>query len=224
MTPYDVTHLDELERVPVGEDGLAWRPVRRRLGIGAFGVNAHTAEAAGQEVIEDHTETSNRHEELYVVLTGHACFSLGEEHVEAPAGTFVFIRDPELQRSAKACEPGTTVLALGGRPGKAFQPSAWEHWFIAYGQHRAEPERAIAELEAGLAQHPDHPTMLYHLACFESRAGRAAAALEHLQRAVDLDGQLRAWARDDEDFSGLRDDPRFVSAIAGEPDADGPSS
>ena len=87
-----------------------------------------------------------------------------------------------------------------------------------------EPERAIAELEAGLAQHPDHPTMLYHLACFESRAGLAAAALEHLQRAVDLDGQLRAWARDDEDFSGLRDDPRFVSAIAGEPDADGPSS
>jgi len=137
---YDVAHLDGLERVRVGEEGLTWRPVRRRLGIGAFGVNAYTAEQAGQEVIEDHTETSNRHEELYVVLTGHACFSLGEEHVEAPASTFVFIRDPELQR------------------------------------------------------------------------------------AIDLDGQLRAWARDDEDFSGLRDDPRFVSAVAGEPDADGPSS
>lgn len=224
MKHYDITHLDELERVPVGEDGLTWRPVRRRLGITAFGVNAYTAEAAGQEVVENHTETSNRHEELYVVVTGHASFSLGEEKVEAPAGTFVFIRDPELQRSARASEPGTTVLALGGRPGEAFQPSAWEHWFSAYGQHRAEPERAIAELEAGLAQHPDHPTVLYHLACFESRAGRADAALEHLRRAIRRDGRLGAWARDDEDFSDLRGDPRFDSAIAGEPDAEGPSS
>ncbi len=223
MKRYEIAHLDALERVPVGEEGLTWRPVRRRLGIGAFGVNAYTAEAAGQDVVENHNETSSRHEELYVVLTGHASFSLGEDHVEAPAGTFVFIRDPELQRGAKASEPGTTVLALGGRPGEAFQPSAWEHWFIAYGQHRADPERAIAELEAGLAQHPDHPTMLYHLACFESKAGRASAALEHLQRAIDRDGRLREWARDDEDFSGLRDDPRFVSAIAGKPDAGGPS-
>ena len=33
---YEVVHLDELDRFPVDDEGLLWRPVPRRLGITAF--------------------------------------------------------------------------------------------------------------------------------------------------------------------------------------------
>ena len=41
---YEVAHIDDLDRFPVDDEGLLWRPVRRRLGITAFGTNAYTAE------------------------------------------------------------------------------------------------------------------------------------------------------------------------------------
>ncbi len=55
-------------------------------------------------MIEPHDETgmgSGGHEELYVVLTGHAEFELDGETIDAPAGTLVLAR-PEQHRAAKA--------------------------------------------------------------------------------------------------------------------------
>jgi len=67
---YAIAHIDELESFPIeGLDGLTWRPVRRHFGIGAFGVNAYTAGAAGQRVVEEHREEDG-HEELYVIVSG----------------------------------------------------------------------------------------------------------------------------------------------------------
>jgi hypothetical protein len=37
----------------------------------------------------------------------------------------VFVRDRSVRRGARAEEPGTTVLALGGEPGEAFRVSPW---------------------------------------------------------------------------------------------------
>jgi mannose-6-phosphate isomerase-like protein (cupin superfamily) len=44
-------------------------------------------------VVEDHVETTDGrgHEEVYVVLAGHATFTLDGEHLDAPAGTFVAV-------------------------------------------------------------------------------------------------------------------------------------
>jgi len=64
---YQTAHVDELDRIPV-DQGLEWRPVRRRFDIQAFGVNAYTAEKIGAPVVEEHTETMSGHEELYVVV------------------------------------------------------------------------------------------------------------------------------------------------------------
>ncbi len=58
-------------------------------------------------------------EELYLVLRGRATFELDGEQVDAPAGTFVFAR-PGVKRTAVAAEPETTLLALGGVPGKPY--------------------------------------------------------------------------------------------------------
>jgi hypothetical protein len=50
-------HIDDLERIPL-EDGIVYRPIRRPLGVTAFGANAYTADKPGEHVIEPHDETS----------------------------------------------------------------------------------------------------------------------------------------------------------------------
>ena len=52
---YRVTSLDSIEALP-GPGSLRWLPVRYELGIGAFGTNAYVAAAAGDDVVEPHTE------------------------------------------------------------------------------------------------------------------------------------------------------------------------
>lgn len=215
--PFDVARLDELESYPVGTEGLRWRPVRRRFGVEAFGVNAYTVAEAGQEVVEHHDEVpegggAGGHHELYVVLRGRATFELDGEEVDAPAGTLVFIRDPSVRRGAVAREPETAVLAVGGVPGEPYRVSPWEYTFAAYGYHQAgEDERALEHLRAGLERYPDNWSLLFNLACYESLAGRRDDALEHLRGAIELHPEAIEHARTERDLDPIRDDPRFPS-------------
>jgi hypothetical protein len=110
-------------------DEPIWHPVRHHLGIHAFGVNAWTARKAGDDVIEEHVEAQaspTSHEELYFVATGHAKFIVDGEEVDAPAGTFVFVPDPESKRQGIAVDAGTTVLSFGAAPGEVYTVSDWE--------------------------------------------------------------------------------------------------
>jgi tetratricopeptide (TPR) repeat protein len=188
------------------------RPVRLHFGINSFGINAYSARA-GERVIEEHDELGHgagRHEELYFVATGHATFELGGEEVDAPAGTAVFVRDPAVRRGAVAKEADTTVLVVGGVPGRAFEPSPWEAWLAAKPLLDAgQPDRGAAVFLQALERHPGNSNVLYNLACFESLAGRLDDALAHLTEAIELDPRMREWARTDEDFAAIRDDPRF---------------
>ena len=52
-----IARMEDLERYPIsGQDGLTWRPVRRHFDIRSFGINAYTAEEAGQRVVEERAE------------------------------------------------------------------------------------------------------------------------------------------------------------------------
>jgi len=197
---YRVAHLDELDRVPV-EHGLEWRPIRRHLGIQAFGVNAYTSEKVGDWVVEEHTERSRRHEEIYMVVRGRARFTLGTDGFDAPEGTIVFISDPDLKRVAVAEEEGTTVLAVGSAPGEAFTPDAWEWYFQAYEQ---PVEQGIETLQHGIEELGDDGRLYYHLACLEVKAGRLDDAKTHLARAVELDPKLAEQAERDDDLKEVR--------------------
>ena len=210
MKGWDASSLSEIEDL-AGPGTLRWTPVRRRFDVRAFGVNAYTAQKAGQEVVEEHTEQQLGHEELYVVVAGHARFTLDGEDVDAPAGTLVYLSDPTVRRAAHAQEAGTTVLALGGKPGEAYEVSGWEFWFAASAKGQAgDHEAAIAEIDAGFEHHPEHPMLFYQRACWEALAGRSEAALDDLNRAVELGGEkFREWASDDEDLDSIRSDPRF---------------
>jgi tetratricopeptide (TPR) repeat protein len=205
MSGYDVTTFDDLESLP-GPGTLLWRPIRRRFGLTAFGINAYTASQPGQDVVEDHTERSLGHEEVYVVVQGHATFSLdGEEH-DAPAGTMVVIRDPSVRRGAKAVEPGTTVLAIGGKRGN-HETSRWEYGFAAYGYAaNGDPERGVEEIRAGMEDKgEDDARLQYDLACLLCLAGRPEEAREPLRRALELDPKLRDIALEDDDLAEIRD-------------------
>lgn len=199
--------LEDIEPIPVVGGRLLWRPVRRTLDIGAFGINAYIAPNAGDDVVEEHTEESLQHEEVYVVLAGRATFSLDDDTLDAPAGTAVFVRDPQVRRHARAEEPGTAVLAVGGPRDGAYKPSAWEDFFAAQ-RHRPSGnfQAMAADLANGLARNPDHPVLLYDLACAEAMAGRPEYAWEHLRRAVELRPSLADHALTDEDLVSLHGD------------------
>jgi tetratricopeptide (TPR) repeat protein len=203
LTGYEIASLTGVESLP-GPGSLRWTPLRKHFGITAFGVNAYTAAEAGQDVVEEHTEERLGHEELYLVVAGRATFVLnGQEH-DVPAGSAVFLRDPAVKRYARAEEPGTTVLAVGGKPGQ-HEISAWEYFFAAYPKADAgDHDAALAELDAGLAARPNHPPLLYHRACILARAGRLDEAREFLDRALAGDPELKRWAEEDEDLAPLR--------------------
>jgi len=216
---YEVAHIDELEELPINNGEFVWRPVRRRFGITAFGTNAYTGNS-GQRVIEEHAERDN-HQEMYVVLRGRASFTLGDDEVDAPAGTIVFVR-PNTGRGAIAAEDGTAVLAVGAKPGVVFEPSLWEDVFVANSyaeQGELEPARAVyAEL---IENHPDAWQGLFNAACFEARFGDHERAFEYLGRALELEPSAREYAEKDSDFDSIRDDERFRSLVAGQADAGG---
>jgi hypothetical protein len=209
--PPRIARIEEIEPLPAG--GVGYRLVRRALGIGAFGVNAFTADQ-GVQLIEEHDEmgvNGGRHEELYVILTGRARFTVDGADHDAEAGTLVFIPDPESRRSAVALEDGTSALAVGGRAGEPYEVSPWEPSFAAQGLAAAgDPEGAADLMAREAAARPDKAGLLYNAACFEALAGRREAALEHLRAAVALEpDEVRRWAASDSDLDSLRDDPAF---------------
>jgi hypothetical protein len=205
---WQVARLEDIERR--GRD----IPVREHFGIHSFGANAFEP---GEDnlLVNEHDEIGSAQEELYIVLDGTATFEIDGETVDAPAGTFVFVR-PESKR--KATGDGT-ILVLGGTPGSAYQAIDWgEAWsfhrdsLAAYGEQRyADALRSVKE---GLERMPDNPGLHFNFACFASLAGETDDELfDHLRRSVELFPPFREQARRDDDFAAVRDDPRFEEAL-----------
>ena len=219
-----IARIEELEVYPIeGQEGLTWRPVRRYFDIQAFGVNAYTADLAGQRVVEEHREEGG-HEELYVVVSGRAIFMLDGEENDAPAGTLVHC-PPGTPRDAVAAEPGTTVLGIGAKPGEVFKPSGWEWTFAGMSLlSQGQEEAARREFDAGIEAYPDAWQGYYNLACVEAKLGNRDLALAQLRRAAEIDqAVVSKYAPEDEDFASLKDDPEFL-AITGQPETGGASS
>jgi quercetin dioxygenase-like cupin family protein len=205
---YKVAQLEDIEEVQDGR--CPFRPVRYHLGITAFGVNSWTADKGGR-IINEHTQDDE--EELYVVLRGSATFEVGEEKIDAPAGTLVFV-SPDEGRTAFAEEDGTTVLAIGAVAGEAYEPDGMELWAPVAPHYRAgDYDRAIELLKPIAEQHTKYPTLVYNLACLESLTGRKVEAIEHLRQSVEQSERSRRLARDDSDFDPIRNEPAFKELV-----------
>jgi quercetin dioxygenase-like cupin family protein len=213
MSEYEVVSIDELEELPINDGEFVWRPIRRRLGITAFGTNAYTGKA-GQRVVEEHREQDG-HQEMYVVIRGRATFTLGDDEVDAPAGTIVYAH-PGTKRGAIAVEDDTAILAVGAKPGVVFEISPWEDMFAAFSYaQKGEVEKARGLISNAVEQRPDEWQGPFNWSCFEILYGDKERGIELLQRAYELNPERVAEAAaKDSDFDAVRDDPR-VAAIVG---------
>ncbi len=125
MATWKTARLDDIEAI---EDGRSpFRPVRHHFGISSFGVNAFTAPRDGRPDHQRARRGRRRQEELYLVLHRRARFELDGESFDAATGTFVYV-EPGVKRTAFAEEAGTTMIALGGVPGKTYEVHGFELW------------------------------------------------------------------------------------------------
>ena len=190
-----------------------WHMIRSELKVAAFGVNAWTATEDGQTVIGEHNEIDDGaggHEELYIVLTGSAKFTLEGITSRVPAGSVVFVKDPTAKRSATADTAGTTILVVGAPAGAPFAVSQWERSAEALRYWPGgEWEEAIRLLRLRLLDTPEHAGTHYNLACAEARFGRVDDAFVSLTRALELKPELVGSMQNDPDLESIRDDPRF---------------
>jgi tetratricopeptide (TPR) repeat protein len=213
---YVFAKLDELEPAPLiapgaTDDGRQRFDVRRRFGITSFGTNAYGA-PSGVDVIREHDEMllgEGGQEELYIVLNGTATFEIDGESIDAPAGSLVNVQ-PTAKRKATAKDDGTTILVVGGTPGKAYEPTPEEaaEAMLAYG--KGDYETAVAKQLVVVEKRPNDPVAHFNAGCFTARAGRADEAIEHLRRAVEINDRIKELIRTDEDLDSIREDPRFA--------------
>jgi quercetin dioxygenase-like cupin family protein len=197
----------------VGSKGPnGWSPIRRELDVQSFGVNAWTR-AEGEAVIGEHTESGSGQEELYIVIAGSARFTVDGDDLDAPTGTAVFV-DPESKRTAIALEDDTTVVVVGGKPGVAYTPGAFEVNIDVFRLFQEDKiEQAKEMITDALGRFEDRGVLTYNLACAEARLGDTDSAVEHLRTALDLRPNLTDLARGDTDLDALREDPRFVELV-----------
>jgi hypothetical protein len=214
MDGYAVAHVDEIGEV---DDGRApMRAVRHHFGITSFGVNAWIAREAGARIINEHDESEpDSNEELYLVLRGRASFEVDGEQFEAPAGTFIFVR-PGVKRTAFGEEPDTTIVAVGGVPGKPYEPGGWELFAPVRPLYEAGDYAEAADRGRELlAGDPPYADLFYNVACCESLAGQKDQAIAHLRRAIELSERTRPFLEDDSDLDPIRQDPAFKELLAG---------
>ena len=209
MSAYETRQLSDLRR----DDG--WAPIRLALGAQAFGVNGWTARETDDVIIPEHDELPTGHEELYVVVSGHAGFTVAGDEVDGPTGTIVFVRDPAAKRGAVAREADTTVLSVGAKSGDAYTPQPWETNRDVFALlDTGKPAEAKQLLTEAIDRYEDKSTLYYNLACAEALLGETDAAFGHLRTAIDRDPSLAGYLAEDSDLAPLRDDPRFGELLA----------
>ncbi len=201
-----------IDDIPKVGGSRTWIPIRRHFDVGAFGVNGWTADE-GEEIISEHVEEGTGHQELYFVASGHATFTLDGEEVDGPSGTLVFLGDTGTKRKAVAKEPGTTILAVGAKPGEAYEVKGWEANAEMFPLYEAgDYAGAAAVLRSALERDPDDAGLHFNLACMEALQGHADEALDALEH-VGNEERFRELVASDSDLDSLRDDPRFAELL-----------
>ena len=213
---YVFTTLDDIEPSPLttpgaADDGRQRLDVRSRFDITSFGVQAFRAPSEVVVINEHHELTfleENRQEELYIVLNGAATFEIDGETVEAAAGSLVLVQ-PAAKRRAISKDDGTTILVVGGTPGKAYEPTPIEATEAFAASEKGDYETALAKERVVVEKRPDDPVAIFNAGCFAALAGHSDEAIEYLQRAIAINERIKELVRTDEDLDSIREDPRF---------------
>jgi mannose-6-phosphate isomerase-like protein (cupin superfamily) len=98
-----------------------WQQLNAALNVNAFGINAVICEP-GEDIGIEHDESETGQQEAYIVVSGRAAFTVGEERIEAGPGTVVAAPDPAATRGFEALEPNTRIVCVGAAPAAEAQP------------------------------------------------------------------------------------------------------
>jgi len=121
MADVTVRTIDEMESyegagVPRGQFVYAGRS----LGVTSLGMNVLNL-PPGWKDYPEHDHAADGQEEVYVVLKGRATIEAGGTIWPLEPGTLVRV-GPTQKRKIHPGPEGVTILALGGVPGKAYEP------------------------------------------------------------------------------------------------------
>ena len=100
--------------------GIKFHTAARELGVTAWGMNVIEIEA-GCTAYPEHDHTKDGQEEVYVVLRGSGTISVGGEQIDLIPDLLVRVESSEKRKILPGSE-GITILAVGGTPGKAYEP------------------------------------------------------------------------------------------------------
>jgi hypothetical protein len=119
MADVTVKRVEDFEAI----FGGGFRRVRAGLGVTSFGL-AVIDLPADFTVYPDHDQAHDHQEEVYTLLSGRATLRVGgeggEEHALEP-GVWIRVGPAETRKIITADEPAR-VLAIGGSPGRAYEP------------------------------------------------------------------------------------------------------
>ena len=188
-------------------------PVREHLGIHSFGVERVTPNDEGV-LINDHDESGGQ-EELYVVLDGQRDVR-DRRRDGRGAGRDVRVRRPgsapEGDRRRRRPRPRRDTRR--GIPGARLGRGVDVPQRVARGVRRAALRRRARSGPRGpraVAGPRRAPLQLRLLR--DTRRRHDDETFDHLRRSVELFPPFRAQARNDSDFTAVRDDPRFEDAL-----------
>jgi len=118
MSDITVKRLEEMESYK-GEGQFVY--AGKSLGVTSLGMNVLRLPANWADYPE-HDHASEKHEEVYIVLKGRATLKAEGKTWTLEPGMYARV-GPEPKRKIVPGADGVTLLALGGTPGKAYEPS-----------------------------------------------------------------------------------------------------
>ena len=116
MADVTVKRLEDFEAI----FGGGMRRVRAGLGITSFGVQVIELPPNFQ-MYPEHTHLHDEQEEMYTVLEGSATLRVGEEEHRLEPGVYARVAPGEKRKFITAAD-GVRILAIGGMPGRVYEP------------------------------------------------------------------------------------------------------
>src|SRR5919202_4447228 len=117
MPDYTAMRIEEMEHA----FGGAFVRARASLGVTAFGMQIIQLPPDSGDTAPEHDHLHDGQEEVYLLLDGTCEVEVAGERIDLGSGTVVRV-GPGERRRLRSGPQGARVLAIGGIPGRAYQP------------------------------------------------------------------------------------------------------
>lgn len=113
---HTVKPIDEMEAI----FGGGFKRARAELGLSSFGIQVLDLPPS-YDAYPEHDHSKGGQEEVYVPISGSAEIEIDGEKVTLEPGVIVRV-GPDPRRKIRTADSPARIIALGGVPGKAFEP------------------------------------------------------------------------------------------------------